>query len=285
MPNWEPEFLSRSPLFEPLRGLGADGLSAAALHAADWPGLAELQALIDTRGAVSGGGRTLRLVAPDARAGAFEDRYEVRIYREGELQLRARNWHDLFNLLAWIAFPRAKAALNARHYQALLDQQARGAPNRGAAQDALTLFDESGMIVAASEADLLQYVSDFEWQRLFWQNRERVKNRMCWFILGHALYEKALRPYVGITGHGVLLRVDHGFAELPRARQRVVIDECLALRIVNKDFFQATRELAPVPLLGVPGWWPANNDAAFYANAAYFRPGRRRDANTPADTP
>jgi len=32
--------------------------------------------------------------------------------------------------------------------------------------------------------------------------------------------------------------------------------------------------LTPLPLLGVPGWWSANEDAAFYDNARYFRSGR-----------
>jgi cytochrome P450 len=30
-----------------------------------------------------------------------------------------------------------------------------------------------------------------------------------------------------------------------------------------------------LPLLGIPGWHPANTDPAFYANTDYFRPQRR----------
>ncbi|MFP5413283.1 MAG: DUF3025 domain-containing protein, partial [Gammaproteobacteria bacterium] len=30
--------------------------------------------------------------------------------------------------------------------------------------------------------------------------------------------------------------------------------------------------------LGIPGWWPGNEDPAFYNDASVFRPGRRRSS-------
>jgi hypothetical protein len=36
----------------------------------------------------------------------------------------------------------------------------------------------------------------------------------------------------------------------------------------------ARKPFSPLPLLGVPGWWPANEDPAFYADASVFRPQR-----------
>src|SRR6185295_20299659 len=97
------------------------------------------QRLLDERALAvgDGRGRVLRLVPQGRRSRAFEDRYEARIFLKGELQVRERNWHDLLNVLVWRAFPRAKAALNARHYGALCEQLQSGAPNRGPAQDAL----------------------------------------------------------------------------------------------------------------------------------------------------
>lgn len=273
MPIRDATFLYRSPLFEPLR---AYGNVAAEAGDARWPTLAELQALVSARAIASGGGHSLQLVPKDARAGAFDDRYEVRIYRDGELQVRTQDWHDLFNLLVWLTFPRAKAAINARHYQALLAQQSAGMHNRGQAQDALTLFDESGVIVAASDTDLLQDVREFAWKRLFWARRERVQRGLRCFLFGHALYEKALQPFVGITGRGVLFDVDQGFWALPPAQQLQTLDERLAARIADRTLFCATRELAPLPLLGVPGWWPENSRESFYDNTDYFRPGRRQ---------
>ena len=34
------------------------------------------------------------------------------------------------------------------------------------------------------------------------------------------------------------------------------------------------RELSPLPVLGVPGWWDGNEQEEFYDNTGYFRPGR-----------
>jgi hypothetical protein len=34
----------------------------------------------------------------------------------------------------------------------------------------------------------------------------------------------------------------------------------------------AGKPFAPLPVLGVPGWWPENEDFAFYADARVFRP-------------
>jgi len=267
--NWDRQFLHRLPLFEPLREHGARFATA------DWPTLNELQAAFDARGVVSGAGVPLRVVAQDAsRARTFDDRYEARLFLKGELQVRERNWHDVFNALAWLAFPRAKAAVNARHYQALLAQQAALAANRGATQDALTLFDEGGVIVACSEPDLLPMLRAFEWKRLFWRERERVINHMRWLLFGHAIYEKALTPFVGITGRAVLLTVDGGFFTLNLREQMALLDTRVAALIAHGSLFKTTRELAPVPILGVPGWWPENREEVFYDNTGYFRPGR-----------
>ena len=190
--------------------------------------------------------------------------------------MRLGDWHDLFNLLVWATFPRAKAALNARQYHALLEQQARGELNRGPAQDALTLFDEGGMVVAASDESLLQELRDFEWKRLYWQHRDEVRRRMRWFLFGHAIYEKALAPFDGITARGVLFEVDEGFVELPLAEQINALDARLAGCIADPVRFRDTRALAPVPVLGIPGWWPHNEREAYYDNIDYFRTRRGR---------
>ena len=36
------------------------------------------------------------------------------------------------------------------------------------------------------------------------------------------------------------------------------------------------KPFSPLPLLGVPGWWPANADPDFYADASVFRPRRAK---------
>jgi hypothetical protein len=239
-----------------------------------------LQALLDRREPPVRvtSGRRLRVVPQTGRPRAFEDRYEPRVYLRGEIQVRQRSWHDGFNVLVWLAFPRAKAALNARHYAALREQAALGAPNRGPTQDALTLFDEGGVVVASADRDLLDMVGEFRWRDLFWVNRERVRRRARFFVFGHALYEKLLQPFAGVTGRGMLLEVESGWLDAPLEAQLATIDSRTAAWLSDPGRLRATRELAVVPVLGVPGWHAGNEDESFYDDADYFRPGRLREA-------
>jgi hypothetical protein len=210
---------------------------------------------------------------------AFEDRYEPRVYLRGELQSRERNWHDLFNLLAWLAFPRTKAALNERHFHSLVAQRRAGAANRGPAQDALTLLDEGGMIVASSSGDLLELIRAFEWKKLFWGRRDDVRARMRFFVLGHALYEKSLAPFSGITARAILLEATDESLRAPPAVLRAELDARAAAYIADQTALSATRDLAPIPVLGVPGWCVENERADYYDDARCFRPGRKYRGN------
>ena len=257
-------------MFEPLRHV------AAGLACAQWPSLADLQRLLAAQPEppCSAGGVPLRIVAQGARPRRAEDRYEARIFLRGEVQVREANWHDLLNVLVWLAFPRAKAALNARHYQALLDQKEHGARNRGPVQDALTLFDEGGVIVAAADAGLLRAIEGFAWKELFWRARVRVVESMYFCLFGHALFEKALRPFTGITGRAILLRVAEDFLDAPLPIRVRTLDRAVAERLRDPGWLHATRDLAPLPILGVPGWCAENANPAYYDDATYFRRGR-----------
>jgi hypothetical protein len=267
---WDPHFTERSPMFEPLRPV------ATQLKVPHWPSPADLQRLVATRPSpfVTEGGAPLRFVAQGARPRRLEDRYEARIYRTGEVQLRPANWHDLLNALVWLTFPRAKSALNARHHEALLTRQASGAGNRGPLQDTLTLFDEGGVIIAASDPDLLRLVETFAWKELFWSARARVRCSMCFVLFGHALYEKALAPFTGITGRGILLEVAPDFFDGALPGQIESLDLAVAEHLRDPARLHTTRELAPVPVLGVPGWCGRNECADYYDDTVYFRPGR-----------
>ena len=150
------------------------------------------------------------------------------------------------------SLPRARAAA-----------QASGAQNRGAAQDALTLFDEGGVIVASGNAELAALLSGFRWKELFWQRRTEILQSMRFYVFGHALYEKALQPFVGVTGRGVIVEVEADFFAQPLAAQLAALDGELAQRIANAAQFRATRELAAVPILGVPGWCEDNACGSF----------------------
>ena len=269
---WDPDFAARSPMFEPLRA------AARELRTPYWPGCGDLNRIIDSRATpiVTAGGHALRFVEQPSRQATFEDKYEPRIFLRGEVQIRACNWHDLLNALVWLSFPRAKAALNRRHYHALEQQRASGAQNRGPAQDALTLFDEGGVIVVTADPALGSLLRNFAWKELFWCRRADIVQSMRFYLFGHALYEKALAPFTGITGRGVIFEVAQGFFDLSPGQQTEELDARLAACIDDDSRFASTHELAPVPVLGVPGWCEDNARAGYYDDVAYFRPPRPR---------
>lgn len=255
---WDPDFIERSPLLDPLRE-PARGLRE---HGA-WPRREALQGLFDAQGISNAAGARVRLV--EARQGPYEEH----IHQHAEMPFRERGWHDLFNALAWLAYPAAKAALNAAHYEAM---HAGGTGPRGRSRDALTLFDESGAIVMSADATLLDDLRAFRWKRLFVERRGEVCEAMRFHVIGHALFEKALRPYVGLTAHAVLFHVSPEAIAQPLP-QRVATADGLGAGAVRA--LKAPGELSPLPILGVPGWCPDNENPAFYDDTSYFRPGRK----------
>lgn len=270
--EWDRNFLSRSPVFDPLRAHAGE-------FGAEWPGLSELQQIFDARRPPvrNAAGTPLQLVPQGRRQRTLEEKHEVRTVLTGELQVRERNWHDLFNVLAWLAFPRGKAALNARHFSALKAQRAAGASNRGPVQDALTLFDEGGVIVASCDDQLLKMLAEFRWKELFWHHRHGARSRMRFVLFGHALYEKALRPFTGITGRGVVLKVEPEWLGAPVQEQTAWLDARIAAYLADPGNLLSTRELAVVPVLGVPGWCADNEREAYYDDPDQFRRGRLRE--------
>ena len=264
MQKWDPRFHERTPMLAPYARCAAPLAGCA-----DWPARAALDALLAAGGVTNARGVALTAVAPGGDLA-----YEARVHERGELEARERDWHDLFNVLVWCAFPRTKAALNARHVAAAKVEAA--AANRGRARDALTLFDESGAIVVSTEPDLIDDLRAFRWKRLFCDGRERVRDCVRVYLIGHAVLEKALEPYVGMTAHAIALPVDREFLTDTPERQIARADEMTASCL---DDLASPHDLAPLPVLGVPGWWEANEEAGFYDNAEYFRPGRTRRRN------
>ncbi|MGH8730168.1 MAG: DUF3025 domain-containing protein [Burkholderiales bacterium] len=266
---WNTDWLTRSEIFAPLRPV------AAGLPAIGWPDLDLLNALAEDHGRriVNAQGMRVRFVPQAPKSRSFEAAFEPRAYLGGEVQVRAFDWHDLFNALVWLTFPTTKAVINARHYESMV---AAGRGNRPPQRDALTLFDEDGVAVVSTDAELLELVRVFRWKELFWHRRDAVKARMRFCVFGHALFSKALRPFVGLTGKAVLLQVPGTFLEMAQAAQLAELDRLLAMHIWNRERFRHGRELSPLPVLGVPGWWSGNEEEGFYDDSAYFRPGRRQ---------
>lgn len=272
---WDMAQVQASPLFAALHPV----LAQTAWPSQTWPPLAEYQALLDKLPlpVTTASGARLR-VAPQAADKPHDWRqgYEPRIYLTGELQTRLESWHDFFNLLVWASFPRAKAALNARHY-ALIEARANRASMstpRLPPQDALTQFDETGVMVVSADETLSEALKKFQWKHLFCDRRAEVQAHMRCYLFGHGLLEKALTPYRGMTGKGIVVPVEAAFFNQTPAQQMAQLDERLAHLIRDRQKLTTPYDLAPVPVLGFPGFTPENENPAYYEDQSYFRPGR-----------
>ena len=205
--------------------------------------------------------------------------YERHIYLRREVPTR-EGWHDFFNGLCWLRFPQTKQALNrlqADAVAATLAQQGSLQGQRGPLRDALTLFDENAALLQAPEP-LWQALLARDWQRLF------VTLRPLWaearlVLFGHALLEKLVQPYASITAHVLCAPVPQQVgAHTHQEAAAHPWDSWLAQRLSADPEWLAGRPakpFTPLPVLGVPGWWPANESTAFYADQTVFRPPRR----------
>ncbi|MDH4392699.1 MAG: DUF3025 domain-containing protein [Aquabacterium sp.] len=185
--------------------------------------------------------------------------YEAFIHRSACVPTRD-NPHDFFNGLVWLAQPAIKRRLNALQITEIARHGVGS--QRGPVRDALTLFDENGALLHAPPP-LWRALRQRDWPALF------ITHRALWadarlVIVGHALLEKlATAPRKALTAH--VLPAD-----------AVLADAVLADAVLAMDATAwAAKPFCPLPVLGVPGWWPANAEAGFYEDAAVFRPGRR----------
>ena len=167
------------------------------------------------------------------------------------------NLHDFFNGLVWLHFPAAKRRLNA--LQAAEIARAGVGAVRGPLRDALTVFDENGALLQAPDA-LWQALRSRDWQRLF------IDLRPLWgqarlVLVGHALMEKLVAPRKPMVAH---------VYQAPAAIESIAnVDAWLAQEIQPQPW--AAKPFSPLPVLGVPGWWPANEVPGFYADTQVFR--------------
>ena len=253
----------REPIYAPLHA------AIARLPTERWPGHEELTQLAAE--ILTSRGKVLRFVPPRDHTDRERRYYELHIAETGEVETRPENWHDLFNALVWIAFPKAKAAINAQHAAILEERGEEEAKRRSPERDALTLFDEGGVIVASSAPALLRLIVDFEWKELFWNRRAELTEKMRFFAFGHAMYEQALTPYIGMVAKTVFVPVNDLFFMLPLETQMAQADALLAAHFANRARYASPKMMAPMPILGVPNWHPGTDSESFYDDPVHFR--------------
>ena len=182
--------------------------------------------------------------------------YERFIFDTGTCPTRD-NLHDFFNGLCWLQMPASKRLLNALHAAEIAAAGAGAA--RGPVRDAITTFDENGALLEAPEP-LWQALVARQWQRLF------VELRPLWaqarlIVFGHALLEKLAQPRKELTAHV--------WAAPGAAGSLAAMDRWLASQLTAEGL--ARKPFTPLPVLGVPLWWPENLNSSFYDDSSVFR--------------
>ena len=183
--------------------------------------------------------------------------YEAYIFQQGQIPTR-NNAHDFFNGLCWLRFPKTKAQLNRLQAQAIA-KDGVGA-QRGALRDALTLFDENAVLLCAPPS-LWQALQAKQWHALFVTQREQWRDAQL-VLFGHALLEKLMQPYKGMTAHVLCM-------PMPQLKNDEDIDAWLCQQL-TPDYL-TSKPFTPLPLAGVPGWWPGNEVPAFFEDKKVFR--------------
>ena len=247
--------------------------------------LGRLNAMARARRLALEGGTPVRFVDA-SQAGPLP--YELAIAETGEVPTRTQGTgmaHDRFNALCWLRWPAIKARLNRLQAEAIRACPASLVGPRGRLRDAITLFDESGALFVTDEAGAADCLRGFDWPGLFVARREAFAARIRVLVVGHALLEKLQSPYKAICAHALPVAPpgggdSAGRALAPRAAGPAAdLDRLDAAVAAALDAPALARErLAPLPLLGVPGWWAGNEEPAFYNDASVFRQGRRRSS-------
>jgi hypothetical protein len=198
--------------------------------------------------------------------------YEEFIGATGRVPTRD-NLHDFFNGLVWQTFPLIKRELNA--LQAAQIAQAGVGKSRGPARDAATIFDENAaLLVVQDDAEgtaLVDALRGHRWREALLERRAMFGGDAELWLFGHALMEKLVTPRKAITAHVLVVCAPAAFFALPWDGRRDWLDQYVAAQLGQHGLVPGS--FTPLPVLGVPGWWPGQDDA-FYADAGVFRPKR-----------
>jgi hypothetical protein len=237
---------------------------AARLSAGALPDLATLNAWADATA----------LALPDARPLRFAERraptaldYEAGV-AQGVVATRPGNLHDALNALAWLAFPRAKAALNAVHVRA---GEATTPNRRDRARDAATLLDESGLLLACADGSLADLLRAHEWRTLFVARRADAARALRPFAIGHGLLEKLVAPFRAITARVLVLPLDP--AAWRDERDVLMAVDAAAARSITSAAL-VPESLLPLPVAALPGWDAEGLGERLFDDASVFRPRR-----------
>ena len=186
--------------------------------------------------------------------------YERFIFESGEVPTRD-GLHDFFNGLCWMQFPRTKKTLEPAAGGGDCGRRHPGGARPGSRRDHRVRRERRACCTRRTRCGT-------RWQRgsgtrLFGELRPLWRQAQL-VLFGHAALEKLVAPYKSITAH--VWRIAEPWNSMAQ------LDAWLAQDLTAAKL--AAKPFVPLPVLGVPGWWPANEDPTFYADAGVFRPAR-----------
>lgn len=216
-----------------------------------------LNLVADTGGTPALSAGLLRFVGPTEMPADVA--YETFIAQTACVPTR-NNLHDFFNGLVWLTWPALKRRLHEIQAEQIALLGVGG--QRGPVRDAITLFDENGAVLSGPP-ELTQALAARDWHGLFVSGRDAWRDAQL-VIVGHALLEQLVQPRKPLCAHVWCRDGEWVGSTSQRAAWH---GDIAAADLQPKPFY-------PLPVLGVPGWWPANESADFYADAAVFRAAR-----------
>lgn len=209
--------------------------------------------------------------------------YEHFIATTGNIPTRD-NLHDLFNGSIWLTFPKTKALFNYYHMKEIAAQGI--GESRGRVRDTITIFDENGAVLVTAEPSIGNALIDFNWQESLvtprgqWDDprQANIGAKAAVYIFGHALLEQLVQPRKPLCAHSIVIHVTQDFFTLPLSERMSYLDNQVAEymdALLSQDNV-TPRQLAPLPILGVPHFWSDNEHPSFYEDRHVFRSGRRK---------
>ncbi len=203
--------------------------------------------------------------------------YETFISETGSVPTR-QNLHDFLNALMWLSYPKVKARLNELQAAEILKASIATKINhqvtkhaRGRLRDAATIFDENAALMIVADESQIEALREHRWHQVFVQNRTTFGHTWDVNLFGHALMEKLVTPYKSITAHAFIVRVDKTFFTQSQEQRMRLLDHQVSRNLSDN---LSTADFTPLPVLGVPGWWPHQIDE-FYNDASVFRPKKK----------
>jgi hypothetical protein len=174
----------------------------------------------------------------------LEELYDGRIALTGKVYCLRQSYHDLLNIIIFSAFPLAKRALHARQFSAvsawLSSEVGASTPRipgrRTREQDALTIFDEGGVVLVMSEASRNGFQSS---QAPIALAPFQPESGVVPILFGHALLEHLHEGHRAIRASGLILTLPSlvDGSEAP-SEWCARVDPILAEKFADKSLFQ-----------------------------------------------